>query len=60
MTHDVEFYIPVVIDDAPLPASREPRGFSQIQATALPGGAITPAFAERLLDLQRKAMSAPQ
>ena len=60
MAHDEEFYIPVVIDDSPLEAAREPRLFQQIQATALPGGAITPAFAERLLGLQRKAMSAPR
>ena len=60
IAHDEEFYIPVVIDDSPLPAAREPRAFHQIQATQLPGGAITPAFAERLLGLQRKAMSAPQ
>jgi hypothetical protein len=60
MAHDEEFYIPVVIDDSPLPTAREPRAFHQIQATQLPGGAITPAFAERLLGLQHKAMSAPQ
>jgi len=60
IAHDEEFYIPVVIDDSPLPAAREPRGFRQIQATQLDGGAITPAFAERVLGLQRKAMSMPQ
>jgi hypothetical protein len=59
VAHDEEFYIPVVIDDAPLSIAREPRIFHRIQATPLPGGAITPAFAQRLLDLQRKAMSAP-
>jgi TIR domain/SIR2-like domain len=57
--HDEEFYIPVVIDDSSLPTKKEPRVFQQIQATLLPGGAITPDFAVRLLGLQRKAMSAP-
>jgi hypothetical protein len=60
IAHDEEFYIPVVIDDSPLPAAREPRVFHQVQATQFPGGAITPDFAERLLGLQRKAMSEPQ
>jgi hypothetical protein len=60
MAPNEEFYIPVVIDDAPLATAREPRCFHHIQATQLPGGAITPEFAERLLGLQRKAMSAPQ
>jgi hypothetical protein len=60
MAHDQEFYIPVVIDDSPLSIAREPRIFHQIQATQLAGGVITPGFAERLLGLQRKAMSAPQ
>ena len=60
IAHDEEFYIPVVIDDAPLPTGREPRIFHPIQATQLPGGAITPAFAERLLGLQRRAMSVPR
>jgi hypothetical protein len=59
MAHDEEFYIPVVIDDAPLSIGREPRPFHHIQATRLPGGATTPEFAERLLGLQRKATSAP-
>jgi hypothetical protein len=59
MARDEEFYIPVVIDDSPLATTREPRIFHQIHATRLPGGAITPALAERLLGLQRKAMSAP-
>jgi hypothetical protein len=60
IAHDEEFYIPVVIDDSPLSTAREPRGFHQIQATRLDGGAITPAFAKRVLGLQRKAMSMPQ
>ena len=49
-----------MIDDSPLATAREPRVFSQIQATHLPGGAITPELADRLLGLQRKAMSAPR
>ena len=55
-----EFYIPVVVDDSPLVATREPRRFGHVHATQLPGGEVTTAFAERMLDLQRKAMSAPQ
>jgi hypothetical protein len=60
MAHDEEFYIPVVIDDAPLITVREPRVFHHIQATRLPAGAVTSEFAERLLGLQNKAMSAPR
>jgi hypothetical protein len=60
IAHDEEFYIPVVIDDTPLAVVREPRGFHQVQATRLPGGAVSSAVAERLLNLQRIAMSAPQ
>jgi hypothetical protein len=60
MAHNEEYYIPVVIDDSPLSIAREPRCFHHIQATHLPGGATTPDFAERLLGLQRKAMSAPR
>lgn len=60
IAHDEEFYIPVVIDDSSLSAAREPRRFHQIQATQLVGGAMTPAFAEWVLGLQRKAMSMPQ
>jgi hypothetical protein len=60
LAHDEEFYIPVVIDDSPLATVREPRMFHQIQATRLPGGAVTSDFAERLAGLQRKALSAPQ
>jgi hypothetical protein len=60
MAHDEEFYIPVVIDDAPLSFSREPRVFHQKQATRLAGGTVTVEFSKRLLGLQRKAMSAPR
>jgi hypothetical protein len=60
LAHDEEFYIPVVIDDAPLPTTREPRCFRHIHATNCLGGAITPEFAGWLFGLQRKAMSAPR
>jgi hypothetical protein len=60
LAHDEEFYIPVVIDDSPLSAAREPRLFHHIQSTQLPGGAVTRAFAERVLGLQRFVMSTPQ
>jgi hypothetical protein len=57
-----EFYIPVVIDDTPIPFQREPRPFRLLQATALPGGALTPEFGGLLLQLQarrRAGMSQP-
>jgi hypothetical protein len=57
IAHGEEFYIPVVIDDSPLDPVREPRRFQHIQSTRLPGGSITQAFADRVLELQRKAMS---
>jgi hypothetical protein len=60
MAYDDEFYIPVVIDDSALSTAREPRLFHRIEAERFPGGAVTPAFAERLLGLRRKAMSSPQ
>jgi TIR domain/SIR2-like domain len=60
LAHDEEFYIPVVVDDSPLSAAREPRLFRQIQATRLERGEITADFAERALELQRKAMSTRQ
>ena len=49
-----EYYIPVVIDDSPLPASREPRIFETIQAACLPGGEVTAGFGEHLRRLQEK------
>ncbi len=55
IAHDEEFYIPVVIDDSPLAASREPRHFQHIQATRLTGGAVTPDFAEWVLGLQAES-----
>jgi hypothetical protein len=55
-----EFYIPVVIDDSSLETVREPRRFQQVQATRLPGGEVTPAFADRVLNLQHIAMDALQ
>lgn len=55
MAQDEEFYLPVVIDDSPLPPVREPRAFHKVQASRLPGGAVTPSFGERVLSLQRGA-----
>ena len=60
IAHDEEFYVPIVIDDAPFPPAREPRIFHHIQATRLAGGAATGQFAAGLRDLQRKAMPSPQ
>lgn len=59
IAHDEEFYLPVVVDETPLPPSREPRVFRPIQVTQLAGGAVSSSFAQRALELQRKAMKAP-
>jgi hypothetical protein len=53
-----EFYIPIVIDDAPIPAKREPRIFRSVQVTILPGGEVTPEFGEQMRTLQEKRRSA--
>ena len=57
-----EFYIPVVIDDSPIPLRREPRTFRNVQVTVLPGGEVTPEFGEhmRLLQKKRRATSPVQ
>ena len=57
LSHGEEFYIPVVVDDSPLPAVREPRTFQHIQATQLPRGVVAPDFAERVFQLQQKVIS---
>ncbi len=49
-----EFYVPVVIDDTPLPTKREPRAFRNVQVTMLPGGEVTPEFGEHMRLLQEK------
>ena len=54
IAHDEEFYIPVVIDDSPLGATREPRVFHNIQATRLVGGIVTDHFSQRVYELQQK------
>jgi hypothetical protein len=53
----VYFYLPIVIDDAPTPFKREPPHFGKIQASWLPGGAVSKEIAEylRKLQLQRQA-----
>lgn len=60
LAHDEEFYIPVVVDDSPLGATREPLIFRHVQATRLPGGEVPESFALNLLELQRKVMDSPQ
>lgn len=50
----VEFYVPVVIDDSPLPSRHEPRAFAAVHAEWHIGGRISGGFAERLRDLQQK------
>jgi len=49
-----EFYVPIIIDDSPLPTTREPRAFRNVQATLLPGGEVTPEFGEHMRLLQEK------
>ena len=48
---DLPFLLPVVIDDTPDTAGRVPERFREIQWTHLPGGAISPAFIERVKGL---------
>jgi TIR domain-containing protein/SIR2-like protein len=57
-----EFYIPVVIDDSPIPLRREPRTFRNVHVTVLTGGEVTPEFGEhmRLLQEKRRATSPVQ
>ncbi len=52
-----EFYVPVIIDDSPLPAKREPRSFRNVQATILPDGEVTEEFGRYLYALQQKRMA---
>ncbi len=50
-----EFYHPVIIDDLDLGTiQREPRPFAGFNRTRLPGGNVTPEFAQRLFALQQK------
>lgn len=57
IAHDEEFYIPIVIDESPLGASREPRVFHNIQATRLMGGSITDHFSRRVYELQQRYLT---
>jgi hypothetical protein len=52
-----EFYVPVIIDESPLPTKREPRSFRNVQATALPGGEVTESFGRYLSALQQKRLA---
>lgn len=54
-----EFYVPVIIDDSPLPTKREPRNFRNVQATSLPGGEVTESFGKHLYALQQKRLAEP-
>lgn len=54
---DEVFYIPVVIDDSPMRAAREPRIGEKPnsgQGTRLPGGEVTPEFGQSLRRLQEE------
>lgn len=44
------FYLPVIIDDTPLPPTREPSVFSGLHCHALPKGEISPEFARLIQD----------
>lgn len=52
-----EFYVPVIIDESPLPTKREPRSFRNVQATTLPGGEVTEGFGRYLSALQQKRVA---
>ncbi len=54
-----EFYVPVVIDDSPLPTRREPRSFRNVQATYLPGGEVTKDFGDYLRQLMERRAQSP-
>ena len=41
------YYVPVLIKDLPR-VEREPAVFSRFQRESLPGGKVTPAFAQRM------------
>lgn len=44
------YYIPVLLEDLPK-VEREPVAFTRIHSECLPGGRVTPAFAQRILRL---------
>jgi TIR domain/SIR2-like domain len=46
-----EFYIPVVIDDSPLPCKREPANLAEIHVTRTPGGLPPDSLVEHLKEV---------
>jgi tetratricopeptide (TPR) repeat protein len=62
-THDmadhVPFLLPVVLDATPEGEAHVPAKFREVQWTRLPGGAIPPAFCERVKDILRTDSSVP-
>jgi len=51
------FYVPVVIDDTPLPLTKEPRRFRNAHVQSLPGGAVTSDFAGHIAGLWKRNCS---
>jgi TolB-like protein/Flp pilus assembly protein TadD len=51
MARNRPFIIPVCLDDTPESAADVPESFHRVQWTRLPGGKVTPAFAEHLKHL---------
>jgi TolB-like protein/Tfp pilus assembly protein PilF len=54
------FLLPVVIDDTPVTDDRVPERFREIQWVHLPGGAVSPAFIERVKRLLSGDAAAPE
>jgi TolB-like protein len=60
MASDRTFLVPVVIDGAREGDVRVPERFWEVQWTRLPGGAVSPAFIDRIQRLLSPAMPAPK
>ncbi len=57
-TESETFYVPVVIDDTPLPLTKEPSCFRKAHVQPLPGGAVTSGFAGHIGELWKHNCSA--
>lgn len=53
------FYVPVLIEDLPQ-VQREPPPFARLHRESLPGGRVTPAFAQRMQSLVEKYRASGQ
>ena len=52
------FYVPIVIDDTPLPLTKEPSRFRNAHVQPLPGGAVTSDFAGHIGGLWKRNRAA--